>query len=970
MKLVILILFISVISSAIAQTAVFDRNCESYAREKKFIHPKSVLDLDKNTERYYFYDNLTPAYGKMVDEVNKFAPGYYKKPDRAPLHTCSSAPLNKCLPFQAYCTETIAKAAVQEDLAEWKVVATNCQNPKYRAQNPKNHCKHDAVEQLQYVYDQTLWLAKHEARKNPDAARFFKESAKEFAKYRDNLKALLAEQDRLEKARQEQLRQKQLQKELAQSMKNCADIVRQDDNDVENRNIVGRVVVGFDCKDSLATLNQPQLNELKEDIDHILDHMSTKVVLNEANAIALEKSSSAYWASARQLDGTALETEAKALELICKEEPSLCKNPASKKTLSDTYKKNKQKFQKIAPLSEAETNRLLQNEFNPLVAEVNKYCRAANEEWFKLQSEQGAERLKNEQAMYAQKVDNLRVAKPMRVDLLIDKKTPLPKKLDEKPSLLSAAHVSLQDKFSELLNSKLGHLMMAKSLQKKVGVFSGENFRKNCAGGSGTLLNPATLADMQTAKKDFKQLLADELDKVDDAHDAGGAMGRKKALETYLKNNPLTIAELLKKNPSPEYSKLMCHLIRDINESDEDWAQFKTGVAVVGTVASVALAATGVGAPAGALLFATVTATTVISASASLDDYFEAKTEERYARQAGATNQDTKAGALATAQKQEDKKVASFKEFGMTILAEAGGFGFGKALKYLKGPKNPSALTHAIDDAAKLTDDVVESADDVGKVADDVVENTDEVASTPALSEQPTAKQIEDIEVEYEVPHVKVKTRAPSQSHKRLDYDKLEPDDKRYYDFIIERDPGLERVIPTNSDDAVTKLAKMHGNNKPKDMQYLLDQKKVTHWKEGGEAKIYLHPSRKDEVLKVWKPNRLDDFEESTRTVMHFERKVEKNAKLAEYLHVSKIKEKGPNYIVKEFFPNSIEMKKVVDPKELKKMKAAIDKIKKELMRESDAINQKLFKKLNSGSENIHWDPGTGKIVLIDALGF
>ena len=118
MKLVLLLISIFTHQVLAQIPAVFDRNCEGYARDNKFISPKSVLDQDKNTERYFIYDNLTPAYGKVVDEVNKFAPGYYKTPDRPPIHACGATPLKQCVSFKAYCTETIAKAAVKEDLAE------------------------------------------------------------------------------------------------------------------------------------------------------------------------------------------------------------------------------------------------------------------------------------------------------------------------------------------------------------------------------------------------------------------------------------------------------------------------------------------------------------------------------------------------------------------------------------------------------------------------------------------------------------------------------------------------------------------------------------------------------------------------------------------------------------------------------------------------------------------------------------
>lgn len=986
----LIILLILIHNFAQAQTSsVFDRNCEGYARSKKFIHPKSVLDVDKNTERYYFYDNLTPAYGKMVDDVNKFAPGYYKTPDRAPIHACPNQALTSCLPFQAYCTETIAKAAIREDLAEWKVVATNCQNPKYRARNPADHCQHDAIKQLQYVYDQSMILAKEEAKKNPAAARFFKEAAGEFGKYRDDMKALVAAQKKIDDAQKENLRQKALTKELAQAMKNCSDIVKEDDDDVQNRNLAGKIVAGLGCRDDLADLNQPQISKLKDDVDNILKHINTKVVLDQANSIALEKSATAFWASKRQLDGVGLESEASALKLICSEQPELCENQLSRKTLSDSYKKVAPKLKAVTPLSENETARLLQSEFNPLVDEINSYCRKTNAEFFKINREEQLRKEKDAPKHdpnlehFKKVADNTRVEQKVRIEFV------------QGEMLLAAGRKTLQDKFSQLLDSKLGHLMMTKSLQEKVGIFNGNNFRAHCAGGDGKMLKHANLTDIKSAKAGFSTLLKDELEKVADSHDTG-ALGRKKALKTYLKNNPLTIAELLKKNPSPEYSKLMCYLIRDINSEDQNWEYAKTGVTVVGVVASVALAATGVGAPAGVALFAAVTTTTLVSAGASLDDYLEHKRDSRYALQSGATNQDSKTAAINRSISEDKKKDESFKDLAYTIVAEGVGFG---ATKILKVALKPGAMGARI---ANNADDVVRTENRLLVEAEHATDLVDDVARTPSanvtniVDEAPAAKivnasddiieevpeavvakkpktilddkTLEPVDVVYDIP--KGKTTVKVKRNSRLNLDDLADNERRFYDFIAANDPKIKRKIITSRASYTERMAQMHQNNNPKDMQYLLDNKKVVRFTRGGEADIYLNPSNKNEALKVWKPSRLDDFESSTRVVTHFEKKIDQNKNLSRVFAVSRVKEKGPNWIVKDFYPNSIEIGKVADPAELKKMNAAIDQIKKIAIKNPDQLDQRLFQNLLKKSDNIHWDAGTQKVILIDALGF
>ena len=761
-------------------------------------------------------------------------------------------------------------------------------------------------------------------------------------------------------------------------MKNCSDIVKDDDDDVQNRNIAGKIVSGLGCRDDLANLNQPQIKKLKDDVDNILKHIDTKVVLDQTNAIALEKTATAIWASKRQLAGAKLDSEASALELICKDQPDLCEDKKSRKTLSDSYKKSAAQLRGIAPLTDEETTRLLQTEFNPLVNEVNALCHKANAEYSRLRIEEAKEQEKNApkvdpyREQYRVAVDNTRVDKKVRIEFV------------QAEMLLAAGNKSLQDKFSQLLDSKLGHLMMSKSLQEKVGIFNPANFRSHCAGGDGKMLKHANLADIKGAKAGFNDLLKDELEKVTESHDTG-ALGRKSALKTYLKNNPLTIAELLKKNPGPEYANLMCYLIRDINTGDQNWEYFKTGVTAVGVVASVALAATGVGAPAGAALFATVTMTTAISAGATLDDYFEHKAEARMSLQAGATHQDNKTAAIDRHLKSEEKADGSFKDFATTVVLEAAGFGVGKIVKVVAKPGAAGGkLINSADDVVNTESKLVvqaEHADDVSRAAastdevtqtaksvEQVVEETPVVSSSRSIFE---GKTLEKVEVELDIPKVKIKTRPAVEVKKASRFGKeIKEENQRLLAYLENTEPQVDRVIPKTNKNSMAKLAEMYKNNNPKDMIYRIKKKEVTELARGGEAVIYTNPSNKDEALKIWHTNRQDDFRLSLKNILLYEEKVAKTKELSQFVAVSKVKEVGPNYIVKEFFPNSIEISKVTNPQDLKKLNEAIKKVQQHTRANADILNQKLYDKLVERSGNLHWDPATEKIVIIDALGF
>lgn len=190
-----------------------------------------------------------------------------------------------------------------------------------------------------------------------------------------------------------------------------------------------------------------------------------------------------------------------------------------------------------------------------------------------------------------------------------------------------------------------------------------------------------------------------------------------------------------------------------------------------------------------------------------------------------------------------------------------------------------------------------------------------------------------------------------------------------YLDHLLENKPKLKRNIAHLNESAESRLAKILGNNNPNDVKYLLENDLLKAAHSGGEAVIFRNPKNPTEAIKIWKESRLKDFELSTRALLTFEKRVEDTPKLRSYLAVSKIKERGKNFIVKEFSPNSVELRDVASNADALK---AIEGLKRELSNSSDIINAKLLNALNRNpiSDNLHWDPDKGKILLIDALGF
>jgi hypothetical protein len=673
-----LILSVLITFNLYAQTGVYDKNCDSYARTKENNFIIGTSEAGKRTERYFNWDKLSPAYGKTVQEVNQIAPDYYKNPRRPPIISCKESP---CVAFRAYCTEAIAISGMKEEILKWRDIVSNCKNEKYVTKFPK-HCDLDFDKSLNYIVYHSNQLAKAEQAKNSDAERYFREANAEFSKFRDNLPALIA--------MQKQIKEKEAsEKKVKQMVKNCSDVVELDDNDVKGRHLADRVLNGLGAcdADSLTTLKQPALKQLATDMDKILDKFNVKPMYDETNAIALKKSATAHWASHRQLVNGAALNQTQAIELICVKDPSLCKRPESKTILGEAYKENQALLSNVKYMDQEKTKAEL-TKFNAALAEINQVCHATSKEnSANLAKLRDRDAVKNEylnnRELNIKVQDNTRVVRPDYEKRALNE------------MLYEGVYHKVQGQFQALLQSPLGHLMMSKNLQDKVGVMNEKRIREKCLG-SGALFTKPSLEDIESAKKDFVALTSEEIKQV---RKNMFNPSKANALKEYLKNNPLTVAELLKNNPSKEYASAMCALIRQINDRDEFKQQASTALMWAGTVAAVALCATGVGAPVGAALLVVATGSTVINAANNLDDYFASKHEERAAYQSGATNQSELQEALSIGAKKASDADESLVTLRNDLIIEAAGFGAGKVLgKVLKAKTVAKNAAEIVDD--------------------------------------------------------------------------------------------------------------------------------------------------------------------------------------------------------------------------------------------------------------------------------
>lgn len=158
-----------------------------------------------------------------------------------------------------------------------------------------------------------------------------------------------------------------------------------------------------------------------------------------------------------------------------------------------------------------------------------------------------------------------------------------------------------------------------------------------------------------------------------------------------------------------------------------------------------------------------------------------------------------------------------------------------------------------------------------------------------------------------------------------------------------------------------------------------------TNTMSGGEGKIYLRPGKDvpREALKVSHPKKVAQFKYSARSLEAM-RYFVSNSSLDGVISVAQVYERQKRYkwIVKEFRPHSFPLDDAIKAgnpealEKLQKLKQAIEwQEKSDRMYDfgrKNPLTQKLKEKISGGSisDNIHWDPETNEIFLIDMIGF
>jgi hypothetical protein len=135
----------------------------------------------------------------------------------------------------------------------------------------------------------------------------------------------------------------------------------------------------------------------------------------------------------------------------------------------------------------------------------------------------------------------------------------------------------------------------------------------------------------------------------------------------------------------------------------------------------------------------------------------------------------------------------------------------------------------------------------------------------------------------------------------------------------------------------------------------------------GGEGRVFAADGELT-ALKRWFKSRLGDMPASLSKLRQVRAELESKPKLSADVDVVKIYEEGPDWILRDFDPNSVELK--AGPAEAHAARArAIAEL--EAQRSSGSLSPMLADLLNKlkrqpPSANLHWSSSKGKIVVID----
>lgn len=486
-------------------------------------------------------------------------------------------------------------------------------------------------------------------------------------------------------------------------------------SDVENRKIANEVLIGMGdtCKVQKPTQG---MEAFMKDVKKAVRGTDQNKIWDETTLIALEKSVQGLLAlHMRVVNKTGQTTYAQAQAIICSQAPGFCKPgrpelPVIKKSIENFLA-----AQKKSPIKymDGQMQEKMKNEFNTYVDYANKTCALTKKKYFEIKMAHNCMPPLNFKMVPGKNKGDkptfvsLGKPKPAMTQGQCDEE--LRKAYNKHRELESIATESVNLNMQLLITSELGPLFATKSFRKKVGTLSPDFIFKSCMKGEGKVLNPVWHADINEARSELYGLALKELKTIESKRLVPPQyVDKERELEKYLKTNPLTISELLKRSNDPVYAKSICYYIKDIHRSDKISNYIDAGLMTVGVISSLAFGfATGgagfaVLGPAATTLAAISIGSTALVISKNAVDYHNLLQDDQSTRQAISTKQrdlDQGIKALEASDMKKDALISNMKWSAAGMVLEVAGIGFAmkKAATYIADLKKAPVLFEMVE---------------------------------------------------------------------------------------------------------------------------------------------------------------------------------------------------------------------------------------------------------------------------------
>ena len=486
-------------------------------------------------------------------------------------------------------------------------------------------------------------------------------------------------------------------------------------SDVENRGIAKEVMLGMGdtCK-----IQKPaqSLDAFMKDVKKAVRATDQSKIWDETTLIALEKAVKGILAlHMRVVNKTGQISYAQAQGIICGQAPGFCKAgsrelPVIKKSINAFLAS-----QKKSPIKymDGQMQERLKNEFNTYVGYANQTCALTKKKYNEIKMAHSCMNTPNFKIIPGKnkgdkaKFVSLGKPKPPMTQGQCDEV--LRQAYLKHKQLESIATESVNLNMQLLTTSELGPLFATKSFRKAVGTLNPDYIYKQCMKGDGKVLSPAWHGTINEGRTELYNLALKELKTIQQKRATPPQyLDKEKELEKYLKTNPLTISELLKRANDPVYAKAICYYIKDIHRSDKISNYIDAGLMTVGVISSIAFGFATGGAgfaaigPAAATLAAISVGSTALVISKNAVDYHTLLQDDQRTRQAMSTKQrelDSGITALEASDKKKEALLSNMKWSAAGMVLEVAGIGFAmkKAVTYIDDLKKAPVLFEMVE---------------------------------------------------------------------------------------------------------------------------------------------------------------------------------------------------------------------------------------------------------------------------------